>query len=106
VVARPTAMAITAVARRGVSSAAATVRVNGRHALDNTIAGEHASIGGEVLAHHEGAHSGILLSKEVRLVCEISLILAAVHKHKASEATGVSVTLVRRVSPSTTPTQT
>lgn len=40
----------------------ALARVIGWEALDDAIAGKHASVDGKVPAHHEGSHGGVLLS--------------------------------------------
>jgi hypothetical protein len=74
-----------------------------RKTLDNTVPSQHAAVDGEVSAHHECTHGGVLLGQHVRFVCKIRLILAAVHENQASVTTAVTVTLVHRVLPSTTP---
>lgn len=64
VVARsPTAAAVVrAVSRGGVAAlSSATALCWGREALDNAIAGQHASVDGEVSADHKGTHGGIFL---------------------------------------------
>ena len=43
----------------------ALARVIGREPLDDAIAGEHAAIDGEVPAHHERPHGGVLLGQGV-----------------------------------------
>lgn len=74
-----------------------------RKTLDNTVPGQHAAVDGKVPAHHESTHGGVLLGQHVRCVCKIRLILAAVHENQASVTAAVTVTLVHRVLPSTTP---
>lgn len=84
----------------------AAVRLRGWEALNNAVAGKHATIDREVSAHHEGPHGRVFLSQEVRLVGEIRLVFTAVDENKASEATVITVTLVHGVRPSSTPTET
>jgi len=71
----------------------------GRQPLNDPVSGQHAPVDREVSAHHKGPHGGVLLSQHVRLVCEVRLILAAVHKNKAGVAVRVSVALVHGVPP-------
>lgn len=77
-----------------------------RKTLDNTVPGQHATVDGKVSAHHERTHGGVLLGQHVRCVCKIRLILATVHENQASVTAAVTVTLVHRVLPSTTPAKT
>ena len=72
----------------------------GGKTLDDAISGKHATILGKVPAYHEGTHGSVLLSKDVRLVREVRLVFAAVHKDVAGVPTMVTVTLVHGVSPS------
>jgi hypothetical protein len=76
-------------------------------ALNNAVTGQHASIDREVTAHHESTHGGVLLSQNVRFVCEIRLIFSAIDKDKASVAVVVvPVALVHGVCPSSTTAKT
>lgn len=81
------------------------VRVRSREALDNSVAGKHAAVDGEVSAHHEGAHGRILLGEEVRLIGEIRLVLPAIDENKTSVASWITVALVHGVRPSSAPAE-
>jgi len=83
-----------------VTTLAAAARVLSRQALDDAVAGQHASVDREVATDHKGTHGGVLLSKNVRLVGEIRLVLAAVDQDKTSVAAVVPVALVHGVCPS------
>lgn len=56
----------------------AASRLSGRKPLNDAIAGQHATVHGEVAAHHEGTHGGVFLGQRVGLIREIRLILASV----------------------------
>lgn len=77
----------------------ATALRRSREALDNSVSGQHTSIHGEVAAHHESTHGCILLGKNIGLVREVSLVLAAVDEDKARKSAGVSVAFVCGVNP-------
>lgn len=74
--------------------------------LDNPVAGQHAPIDGKVPANHKCTHCGVLLSQVPRFVCEISLVLAAVHLNQASVAAASTVALICGIKPPTTPAKT
>lgn len=57
---------------------ATMARFGSRESLDDSVAGEHATIDGEVAANHESPHSGILLRQLIRSVRLISLIFPAI----------------------------
>lgn len=97
--ARATTVAFVAVPGRCRAALAAGIS-SGRESLDNAIAGKHAAVDRKVAANHEGAHGGVFLSQQIRLVCQIGLVLASINQDKASKATGITVTLVRGVCPS------
>lgn len=80
-------------------------RLIGWKALDDPVARKHATIDRKVPANHEGSHGGILLSEMIRFVRQVGLVLAPINQDKARITTRISVTLVRRVSPPTTPAQ-
>lgn len=109
VVARSSASAavVGAVARGGVAALSSTAALRrGREALDDAVAGQHAAVDGEVLAHHEGAHGGVLLGEYVRFVRQVGLVFAAVDKNVAGKAVGIAVAFVGRVHPSTATAET
>lgn len=83
----------------------ASLRFSGWEPLNDSIAGQHASIDGKVPADHKSTHGGILLGQDIRFVGQVCLVLATIHQHETSEATWVAVTLVRRVCPSTAPAE-
>lgn len=68
--------------------------------LDDSVPGQHAAIEGKAPAHHKGTHGCVLLGKDIRLVREVRLVFAAVHKDVAGVAAGVTVALVHGVAPS------
>ena len=80
----------------------AALGLPGRKPLNDAVAGQHAAIDGELPAHHEGSHSSILLSQDIRFVGKVRLVLAAIDQHEARVAAVVTVALVRRVRPSAT----
>lgn len=86
---------------RSMAGLLALSRIIGWQALDDTISGKHPPIDGKVPAHHEGPHGSIFLGQGVRFVCQIRLVLTAVHQDQARVATRVSVTLIRRILPPT-----
>lgn len=94
-----------AVARRGVAGLLASARVIGWKTLDDPVAGKHASVDRKIPANHKGPHGSVLLSKVVRFVRKVGLVLASINQDQARIATRISVTLVRRVSPPTTTAQ-
>lgn len=102
VVPRSSAMAVT-VPGGCVAALSATARFLGRQALNDSIAGKHASIDGKVTAHHKGTHGGVLLGKLVRLIGEVRLVLPTVDKNKACVASRITVTVVNWIRPSSTP---
>jgi len=76
----------------------------GRQSLNNAVSGQHTTVLGEVPAHHEGPHRGVLLRKVVRLVREVGPVLPAVHKNQTGPAVvRVADAVVRGVIPSTAP---
>lgn len=62
VVATPSAVTIAAPPAASVPAAADGLT---RQTLEHTVAGQHAPIDGEVAAHHEGTHGGVLLGQHV-----------------------------------------
>lgn len=88
-----------------MTTLAAAARVLSRQALDDAVAGQHASVDRKVATDHKGTHGSVLLSKNVRLVGEIRLVLAAVDQDKTSVAAVVPVALVHGVCPSSTPAE-
>jgi hypothetical protein len=72
-------------------------------ALDDAVAGKHASIDREVSADHKSTHGCILLGQAAGFVCKIRLVLAAIDQNQASIAARVAVALVHGVHPPTTP---
>lgn len=88
-----------------MTTLAAAASVLSRQALDDAVAGQHASVDREVATDHKGTHGSVLLSKNVRLVGEIRLVLAAVDQDKTSVAAVVPVALVHGVCPSSTPAE-
>lgn len=76
--ARPTTVAFVAVPRRCRAALAAGIS-SCRESLDNTIAGKHAAVDGKVAANHERAHGGVLLSQQIRLICQVGLVLASIN---------------------------
>lgn len=52
-------------------------------ALDDAVAGQHATIHREVPADHEGAHRRVLACQLVRFVRQIRLVLPPVDQHQA-----------------------
>lgn len=70
-------MALVAVPGRRRAALAAGISI-GRESLDDAIASEHAAVDRKVAADHKGAHSSILLSQHVGLVCQVGLILASI----------------------------
>lgn len=84
-------------------SAMALIR---RQSLDDAIASQHTSIHREVAAHHEGAHSRVLLRQSVALVREVRLVFAPIDEHEAGEARRAPVRLVQGIPPAAAPAQT
>lgn len=101
----PSAVAVTAAPGRRVVAPLGTLRLRDWQALDDAVAGQHAAIHGEVAAHHEGAHGGVLLGQDIRFVRQVRLVFAAVDEHEARVPAVVTVALVRRVYPSSTSAQ-
>lgn len=100
-------MAVAAATRGRVAALATTARVRGgRESLDDSVAGEHAAVDGEVPADHEGAHGGVLLGQDVGLVGEIRLVLTPVYEDEAGEAIDVSVQLVGGIRPASSSAET
>jgi hypothetical protein len=58
-------VAVAAISGRHVATLAATSSVIGGKSLNNAVASEHAAIDGEVSAHHECTHGGVLLSQQI-----------------------------------------
>ena len=77
-----------------------------RESLDDAVSGQHPTIHGKVPAHHKCTHGGVLLGQDIRLVREVRLVFAAVHKDVAGVAAGVTVALVHGVSPSSAAAET
>ena len=94
-----------AVPGRGVAALAATRRLLSGKALNNAVTSQHASVDRKVTAHHKSTHGCVLLGQNIRFICEIRLVLAAVDKDKAGVAAVVPVALVHRVCPSSTPAE-
>jgi len=98
-------MAVAGCDKLATALARLEARLSRGQPLDNAIAGEHAAIDGKVSAYHEGAHSGVFLCQLTGLVGEIGLVLAAIHRDKAGVAIGLTVNLIHRFMPSTTPAE-
>ena len=79
----------------------AVARISNRKSLDDTIPGEHATINGEVAAHHKSSHCSILLSQLVGLVGLISLVLAAIDQDQTGEAGAATADLEHGIVPTT-----
>jgi hypothetical protein len=80
-------------------------RLIGRQALDNPVAGKHASVDGEVPADHKGTHGCVFLGQRLGLVGKIRLVLPPIDQDQARVAIGVPVGLVQGVMPSTPPAE-
>lgn len=75
------AVAFTSISGRGVAALATATRISrGGQTLDDSVPREHAAIDRKVPADHECTHGGVLLSQCVRLIGQVSLILAAIDK--------------------------
>lgn len=72
-------------------------------ALDDSVAGQHATIDGEVAAHHESTHGRVLLGQATGFVREIRLVLTPIDQNQASVAVGVTVALVHGILPPAAP---
>lgn len=71
------AVAFVAVPGRCRAALAAGVIV-GRKSLDNAVASKHAAVDGKVAADHECAHRGVFLGQQIRLICQVGLVLASI----------------------------
>lgn len=94
-----------AVTRRRVATAllgpaGGAAGLGGGQPLDDSVAGKHATVDGEVATHHEGTHGRVFLRQRIRFVGEVRLVLTAVDKNEARVATVITVALVRRIPPS------
>lgn len=94
------AVSVAVAGRRDLARLSAlAARLGGGHALNNAVAGQHATVYREVAAHHEGSHGSVLLRQASRLVEVVSLVFATVDQDEACVAPGFLVAFVRGVNP-------
>ena len=86
----------------GSSSSTTFLISTGLHhwqALHDTVVGQHAHVGRELLADSEGVHSSILLGQYVGHVGKIRLILTTIDKNETGKSAASLVDFVHWISP-------